>query len=134
METSSHQHRAAVEFGALLRLWRTRAGLTQERLAERAGLSPRTIRALEHGRAHPRAETSRLLADAFGLAGPDRAQFHAAAHQLDGDDPQSARPAAPALPANLVAPAQLPADVAGFTGRGQHLRALHALLPSAGGG
>jgi transcriptional regulator with XRE-family HTH domain len=36
-------------FGALLRRWRQAAGLTQEELAERAGLSRRGINDLERG-------------------------------------------------------------------------------------
>jgi DNA-binding XRE family transcriptional regulator len=36
-----------VPFGAALREYRLAAGLTQEALAERAGVSPRTIQALE---------------------------------------------------------------------------------------
>ncbi|TVZ77980.1 helix-turn-helix transcriptional regulator [Streptomyces sp. BK340] len=55
-------------FGALLRARRSGAGLTQEELAERSGLSVRAIRDLEHGRvARPRRETLRLLATALGL-------------------------------------------------------------------
>ncbi|MFI2207898.1 helix-turn-helix domain-containing protein [Streptomyces sp. NPDC020192] len=55
-------------FGAHLRARRSRAGLTQEELAERSGLSVRSIRDLEHGRvARPRRQTLRLLATALGL-------------------------------------------------------------------
>jgi len=55
-------------FGALLRARRGEAGLTQEELAERSGLSVRAIRDLEHGRvARPRRETVRMLATALGL-------------------------------------------------------------------
>ena len=36
-------------FGGLLRQLRTRAGLTQEELAEAAGLSPRSVSDLERG-------------------------------------------------------------------------------------
>ena len=55
-------------FGALLRRFRLAAGLTQETLAERAGLSTRGVQDLERGvRLMPRAETVRLLADALGL-------------------------------------------------------------------
>ncbi|WP_094191685.1 helix-turn-helix domain-containing protein [Streptomyces katrae] len=55
-------------FGAHLRGRRSAAGLTQEELAERSGLSVRAIRDLEHGRvARPRRETLRLLATALGL-------------------------------------------------------------------
>ncbi|MGW0771884.1 helix-turn-helix domain-containing protein [Streptomyces sp. NPDC002676] len=55
-------------FGALLRARRSGAGLTQEELAERSGLSVRAIRDLEQGRvARPRRETLRLLTTALGL-------------------------------------------------------------------
>lgn len=55
---------------------RQRRGMTQDELAERSGLSVRTIRDVESGRVHtPRASTVRLLADAFGLCGAEREQF-----------------------------------------------------------
>jgi tetratricopeptide (TPR) repeat protein/transcriptional regulator with XRE-family HTH domain len=121
-------------FGALLQAWRRQAGLTQERLAERAGLSARTIRALERGHAHPRADTARLLGDALGLDEATGARFHAAARRAP-HAPGPIRPAATAGPATkLVVPAQLPADVAGFVGREQHLRELDALLDSVSTG
>jgi predicted ATPase/DNA-binding CsgD family transcriptional regulator len=70
----------AATFGAvLLRLW-AEAGLTQEQLAARAGLSPNAIAALERGRRRvPRGATVELLAGALGLDGDTRAQFVAAA-------------------------------------------------------
>ena len=54
-------------FGALLRRYRTAGGLTQEALAERAGLSARGISDLERGvsRSH-RADTVQRLATALG--------------------------------------------------------------------
>ena len=56
---------------------RLRRGLSQEDLAERTGLSVRTIRYLESGKSgRPRPETARLLADAFGLEGEERERFH----------------------------------------------------------
>jgi tetratricopeptide (TPR) repeat protein len=62
-----------------LRAHRLRRGLSQEDLAERTGLSVRTIRYLESGKAgRPRPETTRLLADAFELAGAERDDFHEA--------------------------------------------------------
>ena len=71
-------HRPA--FGALLRQLRTVAGLTQEELAERAGLSVRGISDLERGeRGHPRRDTVRMLADALLLTGAGRATFASAA-------------------------------------------------------
>jgi transcriptional regulator with XRE-family HTH domain len=67
-------------FGGLLRQLRAGAGLTQEELAEAAGLSPRSVSDLERG-IHPtaRKDTAELLAGALGLAGPARPLFVAAA-------------------------------------------------------
>ncbi|HEY8745325.1 MAG TPA: helix-turn-helix transcriptional regulator [Chloroflexota bacterium] len=57
-------------FAALLRRGRQAAGLSQETLAERAGLSPRAISALENGeRRAPHPDTVARLATALaGLA------------------------------------------------------------------
>ena len=67
-------------FGDLVRAHRVRLGLTQEDLAERAGVSPRSIRSIENGRtAQARASTVRLLATAFGLLEVERAEFLAQA-------------------------------------------------------
>jgi WD40 repeat protein/transcriptional regulator with XRE-family HTH domain len=70
----------ALGFGGLLRQLRAEAGLTQEELAEAAGLSPRSVSDLERG-IHPtaRKDTALLLADALGLAEPTRPLFVAAA-------------------------------------------------------
>jgi DNA-binding XRE family transcriptional regulator len=67
-------------FAAMVQRWRHLANLTQEGLAERSGLSPRSIQNLERGRvSRPRRESVRLLADALGLTGADRMAFvHAA--------------------------------------------------------
>src|SRR5919199_6691937 len=68
-------------FGALLRQYRRAAGLTQEALAERAGLTAQAISALERGvRRRPHPSTVRLLAAALRLHAQDRAAFEAAAH------------------------------------------------------
>ncbi len=67
-------------FAAMVRGWRHVANLTQEELAERSGLSPRSIQNLERGRvSRPRRDSVRLLADALGLTGADRAAFEHAA-------------------------------------------------------
>jgi class 3 adenylate cyclase/tetratricopeptide (TPR) repeat protein len=71
---------AALSFGGLLRQLRAEARLTQEELAEAAGLSPRSVSDLERGinrSAHK--DTAKLLADALGLTEPVRALFVAAA-------------------------------------------------------
>ena len=70
----------AVSFAGLLRRLRIDAGLTQEQLAEAAGLSYRSISDLERGiNLTPRKETVRLLADALNLVGGDRTAFEATA-------------------------------------------------------
>jgi predicted ATPase/transcriptional regulator with XRE-family HTH domain len=70
---------ATSQFAALLRRHRLAAGLSQAELAERAGLSPDGIGALETGRrANPRPYTVRALADALSLAEDDRLRLVAA--------------------------------------------------------
>jgi transcriptional regulator with XRE-family HTH domain len=71
---------AALSFGGLLRQLRTEARLTQEELAEAAGLSPRSVSDLERGvNRTARKDSAELLASALGLAGPTRVLFVAAA-------------------------------------------------------
>src|SRR5262245_55047519 len=52
-------------FGEQLRWHRLAAGLTQEALAERAGLSPRTVQGLERGQTRPYRDSARRLAEAL---------------------------------------------------------------------
>src|SRR5271170_2628034 len=69
-----------LEFAGLLRQLRAEARLTQEELAEGAGLSPRSVSDLERGinrTAHK--DTALLLAGALSLPGPVRELFVAAA-------------------------------------------------------
>ncbi len=67
-------------FGALLRRHRLAASLSQEALAERAGLSANAVAALERGRRNaPRPDTVALLATALALDPNDRAAFVEAA-------------------------------------------------------
>ncbi|WP_205687584.1 helix-turn-helix transcriptional regulator, partial [Cellulomonas endophytica] len=59
---------AAETFAAALRRLREAAGLTQEELAERAGLTAHGVGALERGtRTRPYPHTVRALAAALGL-------------------------------------------------------------------
>src|SRR5215475_55841 len=124
---------AGVSFGVLLREHRVRGLLSQEQLAEGAGLSTRTIRGYEAGRVRrPRGESVRLLADALRLAGPERTQFeHAAVAPLSAGRPGAA-PVGPAL--QEAAPGQLPPDVADFVGRAEVLARLRGLLAGPPGG
>ncbi len=67
-------------FGELLRQYRLGATLSQEALAERAGLSVDAIRALERGRrSSPRPDTLGMLVDALELESDDRQLLIAAA-------------------------------------------------------
>jgi tetratricopeptide (TPR) repeat protein/transcriptional regulator with XRE-family HTH domain len=78
-------------FGELLKRYRMAAGLTQEELAGRAGLSVRGISDLERGlRRVPRKDTIELLVEALRLAAPDHARLLAAARR--------SRTSAPPLP------------------------------------
>ncbi|TCN30106.1 tetratricopeptide repeat protein [Kribbella orskensis] len=78
-------------FGALLRRYRIAAGLTQEALADRAGLSVRGIADLERGvRRFPHFHTLRCLAEALELAPDDRVLLVAAGKR----QPRSVEPAA----------------------------------------
>ena len=113
------EERPGLSFAGLLRQLRAEAGLTQEELAEAAGVRPRSVSDLERGvsrTAHK--ETARLLADALGLAGPVHALFVAAARG-------KARPRRCWRPGGgdagafaAAATRTLPRDVASFTGRG----------------
>src|SRR5438552_7945360 len=72
-------------FGELLRRYRVAAGLTQERLAERAGLSARAVSDLERGaRRAPQRATLQLLAAALDLAGEDQAALAASVVRARG--------------------------------------------------
>jgi predicted ATPase/DNA-binding XRE family transcriptional regulator len=108
-------------FGTLLRRFRLAAGLSQEALAERAGVSGRGVQDLERGiRRAPRAETVRLLADALGLSGETRAALVIAAH------PELGALSGPiSLPLRLSAP---PVPPTPLVGREREVAEIRALL------
>jgi len=66
-------------FGLLLKRHRRAAGMTQEELAEQAGLSVRAISDLERGLRQPRRDTLQLLLDTLGLQADERGRLEAAA-------------------------------------------------------
>jgi predicted ATPase/DNA-binding XRE family transcriptional regulator len=69
------------EFAALLQRYRAAVGVSQEELAERAGLSRRGISDLERGqRRAPHPATVRQIAEALGLGIGERAALLASAH------------------------------------------------------
>ena len=126
-----------LSFAGLLRQLRGEAGLTQEELAEAAGLSPRSVSDLERGihrTAHK--DTAVLLADGLGLAGPARALFVAAARgRSPGAGVLAARQDAAGASA-VAATRGLPRDIAAFTGRQAELARLMgtlAAVAAAGG-
>lgn len=122
---------------------RTSTGLTQEELAERAGLSVRSISDIERGLvARPRRHSIAAIADGLGLDDRDRERFidhyrrrvtpaPLGSTTEDGIAGVTIEPAGIAqlgvVPVGVV-PAQLPAGVATFTGREQLLHHLDGLL------
>jgi tetratricopeptide (TPR) repeat protein/transcriptional regulator with XRE-family HTH domain len=117
--------REVVVFGEMVRDYRLRQGITQEELAEAAGLSVRGIGKIEAGRTDvPRSTTVRLLAEAFGLTGAERDRFRQAAV---GEPVAQPTPPTNTPPVHEV-PAQLPMDVPAFAGRSRELARLDAVL------
>jgi tetratricopeptide (TPR) repeat protein/transcriptional regulator with XRE-family HTH domain len=120
----------------LLRQLRAEAKLTQEELAEAAGLSPRSVSDLERGiNRTARKDTALLLAGALRLEGLARELFVAAARgRVPAADVLAARQGAPG--AFAAATRALPRDTAAFTGRQAELARLAGALDdlSANGG
>ncbi len=116
-------------FGARLRRLRESAGLTQEELASRAGLTPNGVSALERGlRKRPYPHTVRSLADALGLPEEERAALLAAVPKRGEAAPSAADEEgfAPAPPAALVS--ALPRPAAPLVGRGREVEEVMSLL------
>ena len=112
----------ATDFGVLLRRYRGAAGMTQEDLAEKSGLSAREIRRLERGKGHrPRPSTVAYLAGALDLPGPERRIFEEAALHPTGATasesllPQPGDPTEPLTP--LLGRDDLVREAATFLGR-----------------
>jgi predicted ATPase/DNA-binding XRE family transcriptional regulator len=104
-------------FGPLLRRLRADTGLTQEELAERAGVSARLVSDLERGTIQrPRRDTIRMLADGLGLKDADRDAFTAVA--------RGAKPA----PVDEPRRVNLPAAPSPLIGRDRELAAVTSLL------
>ncbi len=141
----SDQAPADAGFGGLLRRYRLLAGLSQEELAERSGLSVRAIANMERGRtARPHRRSLWRLADALDLPDSGREQLTRASRLMAGLEaaPEPApgpavsseaagRPAAvrqgpPALRSSL------PPDTAAFTGRGAELSRITAACADTG--
>ncbi|HWE60119.1 MAG TPA: helix-turn-helix domain-containing protein, partial [Chloroflexota bacterium] len=109
----------APSFGDLLKRYRTAAGLSQEELAERAGMSARGLMYLEHGARSPYRATLRRLAGALGLSLQEQEALATAAHPL----------AAPLPTVTAATPeSRLPVPPTSLIGREAAVAAVLALL------
>ena len=134
--------------GLWLQRQRKAAGLTQEDLAERSGLSVRTVRNLERGAPKPHPRSLHLLAAALNLPEPGISELiatyrasqgngAASPHSPAGRPPSGWLPAAvgdgsgQAGPSRRVLPQQLPPTVSHFAGRTVELAILDGWLHRA---
>jgi predicted ATPase/DNA-binding XRE family transcriptional regulator len=114
---------SSTSFADLLRQLRSAAALSQEGLAERAGLSVRGISDLERGLSQaPRLETVRLLADGLALGDDERAALLAAARPAQFPPLR----ALPSHPTNLTVPPTA------LIGRDEELATVEWLLEQEG--
>jgi tetratricopeptide (TPR) repeat protein/transcriptional regulator with XRE-family HTH domain len=118
-------------FGLLLRRHRRAAGLTQEELAEQAGLSVRAIGDLERGvRFTPRRDTLELLIEALQLGAAERGAFEAAARSSTEASSADDRPAHLLEAGNFLG--AIPSGP--LIGRSQELHRLLTPLEAVAGG
>jgi predicted ATPase/DNA-binding XRE family transcriptional regulator len=116
-------------FGQQLRHFREAAGYSQEALAERAGLSPNAISALERGeRKRPYPDTLRRLAEALGLDDAQRTRLASSVSRA----PKTPRPAAPVLNELAVA-SELPSDPTPLIGREREIEVIKHLVTHSPG-
>ena len=124
-----------MHFGAHLRALRRAAGLTQEELAARAGLTANGVSALERGaRTRPYPHTVRSLADALGVASDDRHRLMAAATRAtDGEEPVAGTAVVPdqRVPAP-TSPVVLPVPPTALVGRQGEITDVVSLVSQPG--
>jgi predicted ATPase/DNA-binding XRE family transcriptional regulator len=127
MEASEMVPTPPQTIGVLLRRYRIAAGLTQEALAARSGVSVYSISNLERDVGHtPRKDTLALLADALGLSVDQRAVLQVAAVRLRTSHAAMTPTAAAAI--RKTPPYHVPTPPTRLIGRENELAALGALL------
>ena len=121
-------------FGGALRALRLAALLTQEELAERAGVSARTVANMEAGRVlRPHSRSVGLLADALGLSGVDKEAFGRSSRSLAPPEDAAAAAAAPAAQVPASVPLyQVPIVPRDFIGRPDEASRVAAHLTAVG--
>lgn len=119
----------AAPFGSLVRGYRRALGLTQEELAERAGISARAVSDIEREVKHrPRAETVQLLLEALEVPDSEQETFRSAARRFG---PPPGAPAGVLPPASIqpsVPPTNLPDEATPFIGRAGEIAAITELV------
>ncbi|MGI8915129.1 MAG: ATP-binding protein [Chloroflexota bacterium] len=116
----------APAFGDVLQRYRSAAGLTQEALAERAGLSVRGIQHLERGDTAPYRETLRRLAAALRLSPSEMTAFEVAGRSGPRRHGDRAAPSPDEAPRH-----NLPAPLTSFVGQEQTIGEVAAELATA---
>ncbi|HEY7093328.1 MAG TPA: tetratricopeptide repeat protein [Ktedonobacterales bacterium] len=118
--------RARVEAGTLLRSHRRARGLTQEALAERAGVSLGAVSYLERGLTHaPHRDTLRALAKALALSEEEAAALEQAARPAKAVEEQAAQENSTIF--TLGGP-QIPRPLTSLIGREHEAAAIAELL------
>jgi transcriptional regulator with XRE-family HTH domain len=117
-------------FGALLRDFRLAAGLSQETLAERAGMSAGGISFLERGvRRAPYRDTVAVLATGLGLSAENRQLLETAAARVPQPRKRQGSSTSPAL--DEPAGHNLPIELTSFVGRATDVAKLRSLLATS---
>jgi len=113
-------------FRELLREYRRAQGLTQQELAERAGVSARSVSDLERGlKLRPHRHTVELLANALGLDPPARRELESSIRRTRGDP-------GVATESTRQARNNLPHPASSFLGRETEVAQIVSLLTEEG--